>query len=102
MYRLDRGGAVRPLPGLTDETVICWTADGRGLFVYTYEPSELLARVSRYDVATGRKELWKTLSPTDTAGLTAISVVLISPDGANYVYETSRALSQLFVVTGLK
>src|SRR5262249_1550836 len=55
------GGAARPLPGAeSGEGAIVWSADGRSIFVYRRR--EAPARVFRIDVATGARELWKTVA----------------------------------------
>jgi hypothetical protein len=94
-------GEMRPIPGLdVGEAPIAWTSDGRSLFVYKL--GEVPATVSRLDLATGRKQLWKRLVPPDVSGVTDISSVLITPDGNNYVYEYGRTLSDLYRVNDLK
>ncbi len=60
------------------------------------------ARVSRVDVETGKREVWKDLLPADPAGVERISNVLVTPDGKGYAYCYARLLSDLFVVEGLR
>ena len=74
--------------------------DGRWLYVYNL--SEIPLRVSRYEISTGRKELWKELKPSDSAGLSAMSRFVPTPDGQAYVYGYLRVLSYLQIVDGLK
>jgi Tol biopolymer transport system component len=64
--------------------------------------ASLPAQVMRVDLATGRKELWKEISPADPAGVQTISSMAFSADGKSYAYSISRILSDLFVVTGLQ
>ena len=40
--------------------------------------------------------------PADSAGVTDLSIVLITPDAKNYVYEYGRTLSDLYLMEGLK
>jgi hypothetical protein len=47
----------------------------------------------RLDVATGKKEPWKDLMPSDGAGIVDISPVIPSADGQAYVHGYSRTLS---------
>jgi hypothetical protein len=58
--------------------------------------------VYRVDVATGRKDLWKEIGPSDPAGVTGLGHVLLTPDGASYAYNYARTLSDLYLVEGLK
>jgi Tol biopolymer transport system component len=95
------GGEPTPVPSLTaDDTPIGWSADGDSL--YFYRRSELPARVFRLELKTGRKELWRELMPSDSAGVTAIAPPQLTPDGKFWVYSCSRTLSNLYVVEGLK
>jgi WD40 repeat protein len=59
-------------------------------------------RVTRIDLATGKRELWKEILPADPAGVQAIPIVRFSADGKSYAYSVSRTLSDLYVVDGLK
>jgi Tol biopolymer transport system component len=100
LYPLE-GGEVREIAGLApEEEPIRWSADGR--LLYVYRPGELPARIARLEVATGRKEPWKELIPSDPAGVVSIRPPLITPDGSVCVYSYSRFLSELFLVEGLR
>jgi hypothetical protein len=61
-------------------------------------PSE----VHRIEIATGRRKLLAQLAPSDTAGVTVVGPVLMTPDAKSYVYDYSRNLSDLYVATGLR
>lgn len=61
------GGEPRPIPGLGEQDrVIRWSADARSLFVA--QGSSPL-KVFHLDLSTGRRELWKEITPTDAAGV---------------------------------
>ncbi|MGE5276661.1 MAG: protein kinase domain-containing protein, partial [Acidobacteriota bacterium] len=95
------GGEPEPIPGLAAEDFPAgWSGDGRHLYVYRRR--DVPVKVSRLDVATGRKELWKELAPADGAGIVDIAPVIPAPDGQAYVYGYSRTLSDMYVVRGLK
>ncbi len=99
-YQL-QGGEPTPIPGLEpDESPTGWSADGRSLYVFRRR--DVPARVFRLDVASGKRELWKELMPSDGAGIQDISPVIPTPDGQEYVYGYSRNLSDMYVVDGLK
>jgi WD40 repeat protein len=100
LYAMDGSGGAA-LPGaVKGEIPIQWSADGASLFVY--EPTSLPARVSRVTAATGTRELWKEFTPADPAGVTRIAPVLLTPDAGAYAYNAIRALSDLYVVEGVK
>jgi len=60
------------------------------------------AHVFRLNIATGRREPWKTISPPDDAGVYTISEFAMTSDGQAYAYSYTRVLSQLYVINGLK
>jgi serine/threonine protein kinase len=98
VYPLE-GGSLRPIIGLSDEDqVIRWSADGSALFVF--QRTGLPTRVYRLNLATGRKDLWKEVMPSDTAGIVGSPRILLTPDGNWYVYHVARYLSELHIVDG--
>jgi hypothetical protein len=78
---------------------IGWTIDGKSLWIF--RRGELPAHVYRLEIATGRRQLWKTIAPVDLSGVYSILDVEITPDGRSYFYSYSRVLSELYVVRGL-
>jgi len=97
------GGEPRPIPGLEKgDQPIRFSADGRRLFVRYGQRSEMKARIALLDLATGRKQPWKVLSPADPAGVTFLDYVYLTPDGRGYVYNYFRAVSDLYLVEGLR
>ncbi len=95
------GGEPRPIPGFAAaDRPIGWSADGHTLYIYRY--GEFPAQVYRLEVETGQKKLWKQLMPSDPAGVSIISPILVTPDGKSYVYGHRRILSDLYLVEGLK
>jgi hypothetical protein len=95
------GGEPRRIPGLAPGEQPCgWDASGRVLFVY--RPGELPAHVYRLDVATGARQPWKELMPSDPTGVTFIRAPHITPDGEAYAYSYARTLSRLYLVKGLR
>jgi hypothetical protein len=58
--------------------------------------------ITRVDIATGKRELWKEIVPADTAGVQSIPSVRFSADGKAYAYSVGRILSDLYVVDGLR
>jgi eukaryotic-like serine/threonine-protein kinase len=100
LYSLD-GGAEKLVPGLLpSEQPIEWSADGKSLYVY--RPGEFPAKVSELDLATGKRTVWRSLAPADPAGVSQIGPIVMTPDGASYIYGYHRTLSDLYLVLGLK
>jgi eukaryotic-like serine/threonine-protein kinase len=95
------GGTPKPIPGFKNgESVITFSSDGSS--IYVYHPGELPARVSRLDIRTGQRTLWKELMPSDPAGVETIGPILMTPDAKTCVYGYQRTLSDLYLVDGLK
>jgi hypothetical protein len=59
-------------------------------------------KVYRLNLATGKREPFKELSPVDLSGLCEMSDLMFSADGRTYVYGFARMLSDLYVVKGLQ
>jgi hypothetical protein len=95
------GGERRPVKGFlpTDYIWRNWSADGR--FAYAWNVYELPYRVFRVELATGRREPWKTIMPQDPAGIWTADL-MITPDGKSYAYNCLRDLSDLYLVKGVR
>ena len=95
------GGSPIPIPGLEEgEAPIQWAADGRS--IYVYRPAQTPTRVFLVDVSSGRRTLWRDVSPFDPAGASGILNIAITPDGKSYAYDFGQVLSDLYLVEGLK
>jgi len=100
LYPVD-GGEPVPIVGLEpDEDPIGWTADGH--FLYVFRRGEYPGKVYRLDAASGKRELWKELTPPDPAGISSLSPPAVAADGRTYVYSYNRILSDLFLAEGIK
>ena len=56
----------------------------------------------RLDLATGRRDRWKAISPPDPVGVYGVPRLLLSADGESYVYAYVRLLDELYLVDGLR
>jgi Tol biopolymer transport system component len=74
-----------------------WGQDGA---LYVFRREEVPCRVYRLDLANGRRELFRTLSPTDPAGVVATNEVQFSADLEAYTYTYLRILSELYLLEG--
>ena len=91
----------QPIQGFdVKDEVIEWTADGRGLYVH--RSGEPTLKIFRFDLATGRKELFKEIIPADRAGIFTPPAIRLTPDGKGYVYTVRRYLMDLYLADGLK
>jgi eukaryotic-like serine/threonine-protein kinase len=95
------GGEPKAVPGIEPgEQPIQWSDDGKT--IYFYRLGDLPAKVYRLDLSTGHKTLWKELMPSDSAGVSRIGPILLTPDGKSCFYGYHRILSDLYLVEGLK
>ena len=100
LYPVDGQGAPRPVPGIhSNESVLSVSNDGRSVLVGIL--GSYSVDVTRVDLATGRRALFKKIAPPDPAGM-VLEDVAFTPDGKSYVYSCFNALSQLYVVEGLR
>jgi hypothetical protein len=60
-----------------------------------------LSAVYRVDLASGRRELWRTVGPADPTGAPRMYVIQVSPDGRRYVYSSDQSLFDLFLIRGV-
>jgi WD40 repeat protein len=97
------GGGCRKLETLDaeKEEPLRWSSDSRSLFVAAHS-GEASLTLARMDVATGRREVLKTLAPPDPTGVFGLSWIQITPDGRHYAYSFGRWLSDLYLVKGLR
>jgi eukaryotic-like serine/threonine-protein kinase len=101
LYPVAGGGEPQAVPGLEPgEVPTRFSADGRAL--YAFRRGDMPARVFRVDIATGRRQIFRVLSPGDPAGVSLIARVQLTPDGKTYAYNARRLLSELYVAEGLK
>jgi len=81
------------------ERVLGFADGGKSLLLRS---ANVPVEITRVDVATGRRELWKEFAPADPAGVQSLPSIRISADGKSYAYSAGRLLSDLYVVDGLK
>jgi hypothetical protein len=94
------GGEPTVVPGLdADDSVAAFTSDARS--VYVFRQGETPINVNRLDVTTGHRQLWRSLTPADSGGVSAVNP-LPAPSGDSYIYSYNRTLSDLYLVEGLK
>jgi len=100
LYPVDGQGAPRPVPGIhPDETIFSVSPDGRSALVGVL--SSYSADVMRVALASGRRELFKKIGPSDPAGAMLIDAAF-TPDGKYYAYSYFTLLSELYLVEGLR
>ncbi len=100
LYPVDGQGAPRPVPGIhPNEAIFSVSPDGRSALVGVLDSHS--AEVMRVDLTSGRRELFKKIGPPDPAGVVLVDAAF-TPDGKYYAYSYFNALSQLYLVEGLR
>ena len=89
-----------PVPGsVKGDRPVAFSDDGRSLWIF--RRGEVPAQVVKLDTTSGARQVWRTLVPTDVAGVYSITEFAITPDGRAYFYSYRRLLSQLYIVRGM-
>ena len=83
-----------------DDRPIAWSDDGQWLWVF--HRGKVPAPLYKLNIATGQRQLWRTLVPSDAAGMYSVTEAAITPDGRSYFYSYRRLLSQLYLVRSLR
>jgi len=82
------------------EIPIGWTPDAK--FLYLAQNGRPAVTISRLNVATGHRHVWKEIPLPTSASTLKCEAIVITPDGRSYAYTYTRSLSDLYVVQGLK
>jgi serine/threonine protein kinase/Tol biopolymer transport system component len=99
------GGEPRDIDGyLEGDRLIQWSVDGRSLFLRG--EGDLILKIYKLDLETGRREPWRDLTPPDLTGVfdigSSAGEVRVTPDGKYYVYTSWTMFGELYMVEGLK
>ena len=101
LYPIAGGGAPVHIPNTgRDLAPVQWAEDGTD--IYAYRNTEIPAKVYRVKIATGEETLIKELKPLSPAGVFRIAPVVVSRDGKHFLYSYNQALSNLWLVSGLR
>jgi hypothetical protein len=94
------GGPAREVPGATSrDRPLGWIEAG----LLVSAAPQTGGDVTLIDVTTGRRGVWRSIAPTDAAGIMNLSLysLAVTPDGQSYGYSWHRAFSDLYLVSGL-
>ncbi|HTS59423.1 MAG TPA: protein kinase [Terriglobales bacterium] len=99
LYPLD-GSTPRQIPITPADFWLNWGTDVRSAYVLQIEGDVL--RCYAVDLSSGDRQLVKQVAAADRVGITGILGMKMTPKGDAYAYSPQTALSQLYLVTGLK
>ena len=96
-----KGGTARPIPG-TDgkESLIGWVEAGL-LAVRLNDATAPRGEIYLMDPANGRQRSWANILPRDGAGIMNMVSFASTADGGTCVFTWHRALSNLYIASGL-
>jgi hypothetical protein len=101
LYYPTDGSTPRPVAGAQPgELPVRWSDDGR--YVWLLWRSGLPAKLIRIEAATGRREIWKELTPLDPTGVISVNSIALTGDGSSYAFSAAWQLSELYVADGLR
>jgi len=72
-----------------------------GAIFFLRQPEGETVKISRLEIATGRKEPWQTLKGPEP-GAEFIGALALSPDGKACAFTFQHDLANLYLVTGLE
>ena len=106
MYTVDGQLAQRVAIERVDSP-IRWGEDSRSVFLRQRRGMTMV--MSRLELPSGRRTVWREISPEDPAGLLRGSgvgsgsfYVNMTPDGKSFVSTYTRSITDLYLVEGLK
>jgi serine/threonine protein kinase len=106
LYPVDGQGSPHEVPGLhLNEAIVSVSPDGHSVLVED-ATNHMSLNIFRVDLASGRRDLFKTIAPLDPAGVFMFALGFanrsFTPDGKYYAYAYNRTLSELYLVDGLR
>ncbi len=89
------------VPGLGPPDFVV-SASAREGWVYVRRGRELPARLVLFELSSGREERIKEIMPAELTGIVGLYGLRMTRDGRNYAYSYATALSDLYLVEGVK
>jgi Tol biopolymer transport system component len=107
LLSLDGSGKTKPIPGLVERDWPVWmSADGKQVIVISKQPEEEGANwrmaAWRIDLGSGKRTLWKDVTPTFRPGFAGYRQIAIDPSGRYSAYTYQRILEVLYLAHGLR
>jgi Tol biopolymer transport system component len=99
LIALDGSGAMQVVPGIkADEVARHWSSDGKSIYLQSRGNLQTGSQILKFDLATGKREMIKTILPADLAGYAGNDGQLVSADGSTIVFSYTRILSTLYTL----
>lgn len=101
LYPVD-GSSPKSIVGVSrDDILVDGSADSDDVYV-TPARHAIPLQIMKLNILTGLRQPFTSISPTDSAGLLGLGLPVITADQTKYVGRQVRAVSVLYVATGLK
>jgi serine/threonine protein kinase/Tol biopolymer transport system component len=95
------GEVLKKEPALENtDLLLQWTESDQAIFVS--KPGQIPLPIFRVELDSGKRTLWKEITPPDPSGITGALNLVITPDGKSYAYTYRRVLSDLYLVPALQ
>jgi serine/threonine protein kinase/WD40 repeat protein len=101
LYPID-GGEPKALAGLAQNDTLIGGSPETNVIYVSPDGSAIPQKILRMNIATGRRQLFAAISPTDPGGIRGLGTPIITADERRYVSSQVRELSVLYVANGLK
>jgi Tol biopolymer transport system component len=99
-YSID-GGPSRAIPNLYPTfNPLQWSNDGSRL--YGSHIGEVPGKIYQVQIATGKETVVQELNPGVPAGVVMVGPIVVSRDGARFLYSYNQTLSVLYLISGLR
>lgn len=100
IYSID-GGPSRAIPHLYPTfNPLQWSNDGSRL--YGSHIGEVPGKIYQVQIATGKETVVQELNPGVPAGVVMVGPIVVSRDGARFLYSYNQTLSVLYLISGLR
>jgi len=94
-------GKQSDMRGLTPHDIPAgWRAGNHSIYVRTHADTNKMMRVAILDIDTGERKPWKEIHPSRPVD--EVFNLCVTPDGGAYAYNYRQAISDLYLVKGLK
>jgi Tol biopolymer transport system component len=95
------GGDPIPVRGLDPKfSMAQWSADSKS--IYVYHTGDVPMNVYRFELATGKLTVQRSLVPAARTGVVSIAPVVTNPEANAFLYSYLQTTSVLYVVSGLR
>jgi Tol biopolymer transport system component len=108
----DRNMVLFPLDGAGEPKVLTivhpgeysnhWSSDGKSFYVVARGDFRDGTPITKVDLATGEREVIKTVAAADRAGVAGFDGACVSADGSTIAFSYTRILSTLYVLESAK